>query len=906
MLIALGFGFPAFAQLNIHQLECEYRKDPLGLDEIKPRLSWQLSSSNSERQLAYQIIVASSEAKLIADTGDLWSSGKVISGITNNIIYFGNNLKSFQKCWWKVRVWDEEGRQSEWSDKAFFSIGPLSKLDWSAEWIGADKESNKANFPLIRKVFELDELPLDAIAHLNAIGYFELFVNGEKVSKDILNPAVSDYSKQTLFVSYNIQPYLKKGINVVGIWLAHGWYRKTTINYHGVVEERPMVRALIQMNHKNNQEQFIRTDRRWQFQESNREYLGGWKWGDFGGEKVYLDRNMEGWSLPNFKENSWKQVENYKLHEIPVVAQRNNPTQIIATVQPVQMERIGDREYLFDFGKHLTGWVNLNFNGTAADSVIEIEFIDKILETGNIKDEIEMNLSEVLNGDKKGRSQISYNQRDFIFPAHQEYESFQNKFNYHAFRWVKIAGLDNESIRKLEALQISENNEQVSSFQCSNPLLNKIWEAVNNTYRCINYSGYVVDCPHRERFGYGGDSHSSMEAALSNFDLAALFNKWTLDWNSGNYPNGLWPHTVPENPNHKNKFSPGWGGFGMFLPWQFYIYYGDTTNLSRAYPYIKQWMSYLQTNVHNGILKKDTLRENTTKWSFHGDWVAPYYGMQPENRVDQLSTKFFNNCFYLYELQMARNIANVLGKTDDAEYYDKLFQKSKPIIHNTFFNPGRGYYANGEQPYQAFPLLVELVPDELKTEIEDYLEYLILEKNNGHLNSGMLGTYFLLEYLMKAGRHDLIYTMVNQKTFPGWGYMVENGATTIWEQWNGDNSQIHNCYLAVGKWFIQGLGGIQPNHEKSGFKNFVIYPGFVEDLNSVEVSYKTRFGEIISSWKQDERKIEHKVVVPVNAVAAYHLPDIEFRQILINGKELDESEVIQLTPGEYEIHLIKK
>jgi alpha-L-rhamnosidase len=471
---------------------------------------------------------------------------------------------------------------------------------------------------------------------------------------------------------------------------------------------------------------------------------------------------------------------------------------------------------------------------------------------------------------------------------------------------VKIAGLDNESIRKLEALQISENNEQVSSFQCSNPLLNKIWEAVNNTYRCINYSGYVVDCPHRERFGYGGDSHSSMEAALSNFDLAALFNKWTLDWNSGNYPNGLWPHTVPENPNHKNKFSPGWGGFGMFLPWQFYIYYGDTTNLSRAYPYIKQWMSYLQTNVHNGILKKDTLREISTKWSFHGDWVAPYYGMQPENRVDQLSTKFFNNCFYLYELQMARNIANVLGKTDDAEYYDKLFQKSKLIIHNTFFNPGLGYYANGEQPYQAFPLLVELVPDELKTEIEDYLEYLILEKNNGHLNSGMLGTYFLLEYLMKAGRHDLIYTMVNQKTFPGWGYMVENGATTIWEQWNGENSQIHNCYLAVGKWFIQGLGGIQPNHEKSGFKNFVIYPGFVEDLNSVEVSYKTRFGEIISSWKQDERKIEHKVVVPVNAVAAYQLPDIEFRQILINGKELDESEVIQLTPGEYEIHLIKK
>ena len=901
----LGLPTSVFAQLMVLSPECEYRENPLGLDVLQPRLSWKLSSLNSKKQSAFRILVAGSEEELNADKGDLWDSGKVTSEESNNILYAGKELSAFRKCWWKVKVWDESGLESDWSRPACFSVGPLNRLDWSAEWIGADREADNTNFPFIRKRIEVDRVPQIAIAHINVIGYFELYVNGARISEDILNPAVSDYSKQTLFVSYDIQPYLKEGENIIGIWLAHGWYRHTPDHYYGVTQEGPMLRANIQMDFGPGQRRFIRSDRTWQFLESNREYLGGWQWGNFGGEKVNLAYDIASWSLPGFRENDWRQVDNYKIHQIPVVAQRNKPTRILAEIQPVGMEVIGEREFLYDFGKHMTGWIALNFAGADPDEEIRLEYIDKILETAEIEDEIEQNLSTVLNDGTGQRAYISYNQRDVLLGAGNENETFSNKFNYHAFRWVKISGLDREKIKKITALQISESNEQISTFKCSDPLLNKIWEAVNNTYRCINYNGYVVDCPHRERFGYGGDSHSSMEAGLSNFDLAALFNKWTLDWNAGNYPNGLWPHTVPEKTGHKNAFSPGWGGFGMFMPWQFYIYYGDTSNLLQAYPYIERWMAYMESNVMDGILQKDTLRGGNSDWSFHGDWVAPYYGMQPEDRVDQHSTDLFNNCFYLYELQMAEKIAGVLGKKEDAEHYSRLYARSKPLIHEAFYDASAGYYANGEQPYQALPLLVDLVPEDLKADLDSYLEYLILEKNKGHLNSGMLGTYFLLEYLMKTGRNDLICTMVSKRTFPGWGHMIENGATTIWEQWNGDNSQIHNCYLSVGKWFIQGLGGIQPDREKAGFRHFIIRPGFVDQLDYAGISYKTRFGRIESSWKQDKKSIRHRVLVPVNTVATYRLQPMKYKRVLVNGEKAGSGSTIQLTPGEYEITLVK-
>jgi alpha-L-rhamnosidase len=568
-------------------------------------------------------------------------------------------------------------------------------------------------------------------------------------------------------------------------------------------------------------------------------------------------------------------------------------------------------EFLIDFGKHINGWIDLRFQGGDADSLLVIDYIDKLLMPDEEWDPLEKNFAIKLDGDSKGRSMITYHQQDVVYPDRNAVAHFRNRFNYHAFRWIRIKGLEQIPWQGLKAYMISEDIPQVTRFECSNPLLNKIWATVNHTYRCIAYNGYVVDCPHRERVGYGGDSHSSMETALSNFDMAALYNKWTVDWNRGNYATGMWSHSAPEIPQHKNKFSPGWGGFGMFMPWQFYVYYGDTLNLSRAYPYIRRWMEYLHVNTQDGVLHADTARGYSSLWSFHGDWVAPPYGMQPDRRVDPRSTHFFNNCYYLYSLELAARIADVLNHQGDVKTYRSRMAYSQEKIHHRFFNPSSHDYANGEQPYQAFPLYVGLVPDEMKEDLVQHLARLIQEKNHGHLNTGMLGTYFMFEYLMETGRNDLIFAMVNQKTYPGWGYMIEQGATTIWEQWNGQNSQIHNCYLSVGKWFVQGLGGIRPDESNPGFSHFFIDPGLIHDLDYVNVSYHTRNGEIISNWKLKGHRIECEVQVPVNTSATFVFPGHGLKQVRVNGEKISdfttserfERPCIPLYPGKHIILL---
>jgi len=851
------------------------------------------------------VLISSSKEALLADVGDLWDSGITNLQLTNNIIYSGIPLQAFQKCYWKVMTWDEHNAASDWSDISLFTMGPLKNIDWPAEWIGRPESLDKTHFPVYSKEFELKHKPLDAYLYVNALGYSEILVNGKKVSDDILSPSVSDYSKHTLYVTYDIKPFLKEGRNTISIWMGHGWNRlqPKRSRYYGVVEGVPLARVFARLNYPQDSCRIIRTDRSWQYRRSNRQYVGSWVWGDFGGERVDLHEEMNAQGVVD-SQNRF--VDNYVVHNIPVIAQRNNPTQIIDTIIPVEIKEIENNECLIDFGKHINGWLTFEFNGQKSDSTIRIEYIDKILDMDSITDQLTKRFTKELSGDKDTKGYISYNQHDIIVPANKEREKFQNKFNYHAFRWVKVSGINKEDIILIKALQFSEKNEQIATFECSNPLFNKIWDAVINTYRCINYSGYVVDCPHRERKGYGGDSHSSLETALSIFDLRALCNKWTLDWNAAIYPTGLWPHSAPEFPSHKNKFSPGWGGFGMFLPWQYYNYYGDTVNLARAYPHIKKWIKFLESNTVDGILKKDSLYSNSFG-AFHGDWVAPYYSMHRGNRVDQNSTNFFNNCFYLYELDMAIKIATVLGESEDVKHYAKLYDYSKPRIHKQFYDEKNKWYSNGEQPYQAFPLLINLMPDSIQPGLDELLEYLIVEKNNGHLNTGMLGTYFMLEYLMKAGKDDLIYTMVNQKTFPGWGYMIENGATTIWEQWNGDNSQIHNCYLAIGKWFVQGLGGIQINMEKAGLPTIVITPKFIEDLEYVDVSYDTRYGPVVSNWENKSNTIVHNLEIPVNVKTLYEIPKMEKSRILLDGVIINDAEqnMMMLDPGTHEIRIIK-
>ncbi len=338
-------------------------------------------------------------------------------------------------------------------------------------------------------------------------------------------------------------------------------------------------------------------------------------------------------------------------------------------------------------------------------------------------DPMVMNFSISAENDNKGRRFVIYNQEDIYQCAGKKQEHFINKFNYHAFRWVLVKGLKDIRLNDIQAMMIGTEIPQIAQVETSNELINNIWKLINHTFECLTHTGYTVDCPHRERIGYGGDMHASLETSLCNYDLSAFFNKWIIDWRVNNYPTGFWTNSAPEPPQHNYGFNPGWGAFGVALPWKYYAYYGDTLNLSRSYPFVKRFINYMNLSVNDGILYNDSILAFPER-GFLGDWVPPGYDMSKDGRVDYRSTHLFNNCIYVYVLNMAKNMAIVLDKPEDEKYFENLINTSKPKIHELFFNESSRDYANGQQPYLAFPLLTDIVPEIYREEVNKNLEKL--------------------------------------------------------------------------------------------------------------------------------------------------------------------------------------
>jgi len=336
-----------------------------------------------------------------------------------------------------------------------------------------------------------------------------------------------------------------------------------------------------------------------------------------------------------------------------------------------------------------------------------------------------------------------------------------------------------------------------------------------------------------------------------------------------------------------------WSGFCTTLPWQLYLQYGDRRILEISYPVIRKWIGFLESKTVGNILEPYiSYGISMRRWNFLGDWLPPSRGenlSREEGRPDEHSTQFFNNCYYLYNLQIAAKIATQLGMYDDAELYMQKARILTSAVNERFFDAERNTYANGEQPYLAFPLLVGVVPEEQRSAVMDSLEHAIMVKRGGHLNSGMHGTYFMLKQLMQENRNDLIFEMVNTTTYPGWGYMLEQGATTIWEGWDG-GSHIHDTLISVGSWFIQGLGGIQTDERSPGFKHFFIRPQIIGGLTHLSVSYRSIHGTIASEWSLKENVLQMQVTVPANTTATVSIPAESVDDITESGRPLDESE----------------
>ena len=877
-ILLLGSIAATFA-IDVSHLRCEYRDNPLGIDAQKPRLAWKIEDkiqtpeTRNQKQTAYQVLVASSPALLSQDQGDLWDSGKVVTDQSIQVEYAGKQLDSRMICHWKVRVWDKDGKPSAWSAPAGWSMGLLKPDDWQAKWVKAGGNTS----PWLRKEFPLTAVPEQAMAFINVKGYYELYVNGKKVSNDVLAPAVSVYDKRSLYTTYDITKLLRPGNNCVGLWLGLGLLFPKEI--------APLARVQLDMSVAGKRV-VVGTDPSWTFTSSTHTEIP-WGWCGTGYEKIDARMMIPGWNEVGCSIGTWRPVEEYTGPTGISTAQSCLPSRITKVIPAVACVALDDHTVEYDFGTNLSGWFHLRMPQLEAGKTITMHFADKRFQSregddtpaGKIKPALDPKKIDTAKGPAYYQTN---NQRTEFISAGKSGEEFCNKFNYEGFRYVIVQGLPAKpALGDAEALFIESDLEPAGSFECSNALFNRIHQVNLWTIRCLNLGGYMVDCPHRERMGYG-DGQNGIDSHIMNLDASAFYGKWAIEWLDAQDPiTGKSAQYSP--PNHADPSCWFlWGGMVDVMPWKAYNYYGDRRLLERAYDDMVRFPAkYIDSYYTGGGIQRNGGDSGC-------DWVTPSNGMSAPP-----GTELFVNCYRVYLSDMLAKSAEVLGKTDDAKRHRARSQELKALINSTYYNKTAKIYDSDRQLSQAMPLLMGVVPQELRESILKQLEDMIMVKNKGHLDTGMLGTYFLIQSLQDAGRNDLLYTIFNQQTYPGWGYMLSQGATTFWEQWNGSWSQIHSCFVSPGSWFYQGLAGIRPDESGPGFKKIIIKPAIVGDLTWVNCGYDSAHGRIVSYWKRDGSKLTMDVTIPPNTTALVYVPAKDESGVTESGKPASKADGVK-------------
>jgi alpha-L-rhamnosidase len=890
-------------------LRCEYLTDPLGIDTKQPRLSWRLKPTDDEArgqaQTAYRILVAGSEKLLARNKGDLWDSGQINCDQSHLVTYRGSALRSAMSCYWKVRIRDNKGIWSPWSKSARWTMGLLDPSQWSAKWIGTDQmfteikklppDGQYLSDPWFRKVITLKQKPSRASMYVASVGYHELFVNGRKVTDTVLMPSVADHTKRARYVTYEISDHLQAGRNVIGLWLGTSWSVYPLYKTEDK-PQTPIVIAQARIEMPDGKIRRIVTDETWKTHPSPNAMLGVWMFMNFGGEYYDANKELPNWCSVDLDDSDWKNAKVYH-PSLTLSAEMVEPNRRIKKIEPAAVRKLDDGNYRIDMGVNFVGFVEIDLKGEQGD-IIEFQY------------------SEDPNKMMTHRLRSAYR----IGPDGKG--TFDNRFNYSSGRWILIKGLDYEpALKDIRGYMVRTDYKRAGRFECSNELLNDIYDFVLWTYENLSLGGYVVDCPQRERMGYGGDAHATTQTAMNNYHLGAFYTKWSQDWRDVQGKDTAWglgekatnqnAPTAPGNlpytaPTYWGGGGPAWSGICVTMPWYIYRHYGDTRILEVNFRTIQRWLDFLETKSKNNMLVRWGGR-----WDFLGDWLWP--GAQGVNG-DTRETLFFNNCYWIYNLQTAARIADVLNKKDIAGKYRRRASAVAKAVHEKFFNPDENGYVNNFQAYLAIAALIGLAPEELRPAVWKRFEDEILIHRNGHFWGGITGGYFIVKNLIEFERPDLLFEMATKTDYPSWGDMLQKGATTVWEAWDGRNSLLHSSYLHIGAWFIEGLAGIRPDPNNPGYKHFLIKPGVLRNrkLDWVKAGFESPYGTIRSDWKLVNGKLNLNVSVPPNTCATLYLPTSEPGSVTESDKPVTSADgikhlrntkehcVFEIQPGRYD------
>lgn len=834
------------ADLDVTDLRCEYRTDPLGIDNLNPRLSWKLEDSDQERgqkQAAYQILVASSLQKLNQNVGDVWSSSEIQDSDSVNRVYQGSKLNSGQQCFWKVRVRDAANRLSDWSEPARFTIGLIEPKDWKGQWIyKADQQKTDHNW--YRKTFKLEQTPQSGMVHVASYGYHELYVNGEKITDNVMNPALSYMKKRIPYLTYDVSDSLKAGDNVVAIWHAAGWARWNRIREY---RKPPFIlKAQVEIESESGS-MTLASDTTWKCQKSFSEYIGDWDILDFGGERIDARRFEPDWNLASFDDSDWQNASVWKkAPPIELSAQRIEPQVRYQTIVPRSVNANKEGTYVIDMGRNYSGQLEM------------------YLRDGNEGDRVTFETSDQL-----GKTSSYAQKSEYIHDGTGE-GLFTNRFNIAGGRWITVSGLNyTPELSDIKGYVITSDRKQVSRFECSNELLNQIYEINLDTYIANTLDGILMDCPHRERRGWGEVTVAAMYGdALPNFESGAYMDQYTQYMRDAQFPDGRNRAVI----NEEDRPFLMWKANSPITVWETYRMLGDKKILRDNYDSIEKWMTWLveHSNFQQGgalIIGAQGERE----FPGLGDWCTPKGNFWDSSNSPEAA--HFNNCLYAYMLQCASEISTALGKTEDAQRYAKRLKVQQNATHQLYYDPETGNYGNGQQVNQAFALIAGVTPD---SEHKKVYEKLVDETLYAfpYYDTGSSGQALYTRYFTEHGeRMDLIYELLTDRGHPSYGYFLDQGETVWPERWSSlGGSRIHTCYTGIGSYFVKGFGGIRSDSESPGMRDFIIKPAPVGELQFANTEFESMYGNIVVHWERGSDSARYHVEIPVNCSAKIYLP----------------------------------
>ena len=828
-------------------LQSDHLETPTGIDNPNPRLSWKMEDSRpGAKQVSYRVLLDKDSMKVVNGNADIWDTGKVNSG-DRLITYAGKQLEPFTKYYWKVIGGDLENKEVV-SPVSSFETGMMDIKNWQGSWIGDGQDINYEPAPYFRKKFTTGKKIKSARADIAVGGLYELYINGEKIGNHRLDPLYTRFDRRNLYVTYDVTGQLRNGDNAIGVLLGNGWYNhqsKAVWDFDRAPwRNRPAFCLDLRITYSDGSVETIPTDLSWKTSSGALVFNS-----IYTGEHYDARLEQKGWNTPDFDDSKWRGVGLRGVPSQNVVAQQVRPIRNVLTIPAKSVNKINDKTYVFDFGQNMAGVTNIKVSGEVGTEV-RIMHGERLFDNGRID---MSNIDVYYRGDKEKDPF----QTDILILSGGE-DEFMAKFNYKGFRYVEVTSDKPIELNQnsLTAFFMHSDVPASGEIKTSSELVNKLWWATNNAY-LSNLMGYPTDCPQREKNGWTGDGHFAIETALYNFDGITVYEKWLADHRDEQQPNGVLPDIIPTGGwGYGTDNGLDWTSTIAIIPWNLYMFYGDSKPLADCYENIKRYVNYVDRTSPNHL----------TSWG-RGDWVP----------VKSRSNKEFTSSVYFYvDTKILATAAKLFNKQDDYTYYTALAEKIKEAVNNKYLNKETGIYAGGSQTELSVPLQWKIVPEDMIAKVAKNLAKKV-EEAGFHLDVGVLGAKAILNALSENGYPETAYKVAAQDTYPSWGWWIVNGATTLLENWDlkaeRDISDNHMMFGEIGGWFYKGLGGIFPDPEQPGFKHIILRPNFVKELKHFEAKHDSPYGRIISKWEWNRKKINYEVVVPANSTATLYLPD---------------------------------